>query len=178
MTDSTRFGGSPLRGEDLANPALLDDGVAFGSEAATHEDVLDVAEAGEAAIDQIFAFTRAEQAAGDSDFALFVACVVDDAVTAGGVDFVNFVFGYGGGDCGRNIAGFEDGFPGGFDTGEAAVGTAGWRNRINDRDRRDAKFDEYRLAKVHPDADSGERAGATDGHEGGARVVHVSRENL
>ena len=61
-----------FRREDLADAALLDDRVAFRAEAAAHEDVLNVAQAGLAAIDQVFAFAGAEQAAGDGDFARLV----------------------------------------------------------------------------------------------------------
>ena len=59
-----------LGAEDLADAALLDDGVAFGAEAGAHEDVLDIAQAGGVAVDQVFAFAGAEQAAGDGDLAV------------------------------------------------------------------------------------------------------------
>jgi len=85
---------------------------------------------------------------------------------------------HGGGDCGGDVAGSEDGFPCRFDAGEAAVGAAGGRDGVNDCDRGDAEFDEHRLAEIYPDADSGERAGIADGREGGTRVVYVSGENL
>ncbi len=58
-----------LRAENLADAALLDDGVAFRAEAGAHEEILDIAQAGGAAIDQIFALAGAEQAAGDGDLA-------------------------------------------------------------------------------------------------------------
>ena len=57
-----------LGAEDLADAPLLDDGVAFRAEARAHEDVLDVAQAGGVAVDQVFAFARPVQAAGDGDF--------------------------------------------------------------------------------------------------------------
>ena len=57
-----------LGAENLADAALLDDGVAFRPEAGAHEEVLDIAQAGGAAVDQVFAFARAVQAAGDGDF--------------------------------------------------------------------------------------------------------------
>ena len=60
-----------LGAENLADAALLDDGVAFRPEAGAHEDVLNVAQAGRAAVDQVFAFAGTEQAASDGDFALF-----------------------------------------------------------------------------------------------------------
>ena len=75
-----------LRRQDLADAALLDDGVGFGAESAAHEDVLDVAEAGLAAVDQIFAFAGAEKAAGDGDFAWFCGLVM----MGNFMDFVSF----------------------------------------------------------------------------------------
>ncbi len=56
-----------LGAEDLADAALFDDGVAFRSKAGTHKDVLDVAEAGGAAVDQILALAGAEEAPRNSD---------------------------------------------------------------------------------------------------------------
>ena len=57
-----------LRIQDLADAALLDDGVAIGTETDAHENFLNVAKAGDAAIDQIFALSGAIQAAADDDF--------------------------------------------------------------------------------------------------------------
>ena len=57
-----------LAAEDLADASLLDDGVGLGPEAGAHEDVLNVAQAAELAVEQIFAFAGAEQAARDCDF--------------------------------------------------------------------------------------------------------------
>ena len=59
-----------LVAQDLADAALFDDGVAFGTQAGAHEQVLDVAQPGRLAVDQVFAFTRPEQAPGDRDFRL------------------------------------------------------------------------------------------------------------
>ena len=54
--------------DDLADLALLDDGVAFGSDAGIHEEFMDVFEAGGDTVDEIFAFARAIEAAGDGNF--------------------------------------------------------------------------------------------------------------
>ena len=79
--DAGRFfdhGAAVLRfvAEDLADAALLDDGVAFRTEAGAHEEVLDVAQAGDFAVDQIFAFAGPEQAARDGDFEAWLPCGV------------------------------------------------------------------------------------------------------
>src|ERR1700675_1075565 len=58
-----------FRIEDLADAALLDDGVAIGPEAHAHENFLDVAETSHAAIDEIFALAGTIEAAADDDFA-------------------------------------------------------------------------------------------------------------
>ena len=58
-----------LRAEDLADASLLDNGVAFGAKAGTHEEILDIAQAGGAAIDEVFALAGTVQAAGDGDLA-------------------------------------------------------------------------------------------------------------
>ena len=58
---------SRLAAEDLPDAALLDDGVGLGAQAGAHEDVLNVAQAAELAVQQVFAFAGAEQAAGDLD---------------------------------------------------------------------------------------------------------------
>ena len=52
----------------MADAALLDDGIAFRSQAGAHEDVLDVAQPGLTAVDEVFALARAEQAPGDGHF--------------------------------------------------------------------------------------------------------------
>ena len=88
-----------LRRKNLPDAPLLDDGVAFRTEAAAHEDVLDVAQARLAAINEVFAFAGAEEAAGDGDFAGLRAGVVDgvDLVGLGGFDVHDFGSGIGGG---------------------------------------------------------------------------------
>ena len=53
--------------KNLADAALLDDGVAFRAQAGAAEQILNVAQAGGAAVDQVFAFAGAVQAAGDGD---------------------------------------------------------------------------------------------------------------
>ena len=58
-----------LAAQDLPDAALLDDGVGLGPEAGAHEDVLNVAQAAELAVQQILAFAGAEQAARDRDLA-------------------------------------------------------------------------------------------------------------
>src|SRR6185437_14162523 len=59
-----------LGAEQLANALLADDGVALGTEAGAHEDVLNVAQPAELAVQQIFAFAGAEETPGDDNFAL------------------------------------------------------------------------------------------------------------
>ena len=58
-----------LGAEDLPDAPLLDDGVALRPQAGAHEDVLDVAQARGAAVDQVFAFAGTEQAPRDGDLA-------------------------------------------------------------------------------------------------------------
>jgi len=79
-----------LAAEELADALLADDGVGLGAEAGAHEDVLNVAEAAELAVEQIFAFAGAEEAAGDDDFAFLgragefaAADFEDDSLTGG-----------------------------------------------------------------------------------------------
>ena len=55
--------------QDLADAALLDDGVAVRTEADAHENFLDVAEARHAAVDDVFALAGAIEPAADHDFA-------------------------------------------------------------------------------------------------------------
>ncbi len=61
-----------LVGENLADAALLDDGVALGTESGAHEEFLNVAQARGFAVDQIFAFARAVKAARDGDLGRLV----------------------------------------------------------------------------------------------------------
>src|SRR5262249_26087915 len=68
--------------ENLADAALLDDGVALGAEAGAHEDVLDVAQARDAAIDQVLAFAGSEQAPRDGDFARLAVLAFRDGPRA------------------------------------------------------------------------------------------------
>src|SRR6266853_6716245 len=58
-----------LGAEELADALLADDGVGFAAEAGAHEDVLDVAEAADFAVEKVFAVAGAEEAAGDGEFA-------------------------------------------------------------------------------------------------------------
>ncbi len=58
-----------LAAQDLADASLLDDGVGLGAKAGAHEDVLNVAQAAELAVQQVLAFAGAEQAARDLDLA-------------------------------------------------------------------------------------------------------------
>ena len=67
LDDGAAVGG--LAAEDLPDPSLLDDGVGLGAKARAHEDVLNVAQAAELAVQQILAFAGAEEAARDLDFA-------------------------------------------------------------------------------------------------------------
>ena len=56
--------------EDLPNASLFDQRVGFRPEARAHEQFLNVAQAAEFAVQQIFAVAGAEQAARDHDFAV------------------------------------------------------------------------------------------------------------
>ncbi len=56
-----------LRAEDLADLALLDDGVALHADADVHQDVLHVAEADRVAVDQVLALAGAVEATADLD---------------------------------------------------------------------------------------------------------------
>ena len=58
-----------LRSEKLADALLPDDGVGLAAEAGAHEDVLDVAEAADLAVEKVFAVAGAEEAAGDGELA-------------------------------------------------------------------------------------------------------------
>ena len=82
--------------EELADALLADDGVGFAAEAGAHEDVLDVAEAADFAVEQVLGVAGAEEAAGDGDFAgtdggaaeLAAADLEDDVVGGVGEDGV------------------------------------------------------------------------------------------
>ena len=63
-----------LGAEKLADALLADDGVGLRAEAGAHEDVLNVAQAAELAVEQIFAVAGAEEAAGDDDLAAAAEC--------------------------------------------------------------------------------------------------------
>src|SRR5581483_11954478 len=54
-------------GEDLPDSALLDDRVRLRPQAGAHENVLDIAQPAELAIQQVFAIAGAKQAASDHD---------------------------------------------------------------------------------------------------------------
>ncbi len=56
-----------LGAEDLADTPLFDDGVALRAQSGAHEDILDVAQPGGTAVDQVFALAGAVQAPGDGD---------------------------------------------------------------------------------------------------------------
>src|SRR6202022_1733659 len=56
-------------GENEADAALLDDGVGIGAETDAHEHFLDVTQASDAAVDEIFALAGAVEAAADDHFA-------------------------------------------------------------------------------------------------------------
>ena len=57
-----------LGGEDLADAALFDDGVGVRPQADAHEHFLNVAQAADAAVDQVFALAAAIEAAADNHF--------------------------------------------------------------------------------------------------------------
>src|SRR3984957_11100387 len=56
--------------KELPDAFLFDDGVGLRTKACAHEDVLNVAQAAKLAVEQIFAFAGAKQAAGNYDLAL------------------------------------------------------------------------------------------------------------
>ena len=58
-----------LGAEKLTDALLADDGVGFATEAGAHEDVLNVAQATDLAVEEVFAVAGAEEAAGDGEFA-------------------------------------------------------------------------------------------------------------
>ena len=80
-----------LGGKNLADTPLLDDRVAFRTKAAAHENVLDVAQPGLTAINEILAFTRPEQTPRNGDLARLGTRMVNDGMAARGVNFVNLV---------------------------------------------------------------------------------------
>ena len=106
-----------LGAEELADALLADDGVAFRAEAGAHEDVLNVAQAAELAVEEVFAFAGAEEAAGDDDFALVkgalelaAANLEDDGLRARGTCVCGWR-GCGrlrGGRCRGSVAFFDD----------------------------------------------------------------------
>ena len=55
--------------QDLADAPLLDDGVGLRSQARAHEQILNVAQAADFSVQEIFAFARAEEPPGDYNFA-------------------------------------------------------------------------------------------------------------
>src|SRR5208337_565984 len=61
-----------LAAQDLPYASLLDERVRLGSEPCAHEDVLDVAQAAELAVELVLAFSGAEQTPGDNKFAFAV----------------------------------------------------------------------------------------------------------
>ncbi len=60
-----------LAAQNLPDAPLLDDGVRLRSQAGAHEDVLDIAQAAELAVQQVLALAGAEQAARNHDLARF-----------------------------------------------------------------------------------------------------------
>jgi hypothetical protein len=79
-----------LGAEQLTDAFLADDCVGFRAEAGAHEDVLNIAQAAELAVEEVFAFAGAEKAAGNDDFALLrgaaefaAADLQDDGLGAG-----------------------------------------------------------------------------------------------
>ena len=87
--DGAAVGG--LAAENLTDAALLDDGVGFRAETGAHEDVLNVAQAAELAVEQILALAGTEQAARDGDLAglegtlEFAAANLQHDVRSGGI---------------------------------------------------------------------------------------------
>ncbi len=54
--------------QDLANASLLDESVGFGAQSCAHEEFLNIAQAAESAVEQVFAVARAEQPPRDHNF--------------------------------------------------------------------------------------------------------------
>ncbi len=114
-----------LGAEELADALLADHGVGFAAEAGAHEDVLNVAQATDLAVEEVLGVAGAEEAAGDGELAgadggaaeLAAANFEDDVVLCVGV----------GGDLGvwRGLFGgfaFEDGAGLGLGYGFFGVG--------------------------------------------------------
>ena len=55
--------------EELADALLADDGVGFATETSPHEDVLNIAEPADFAVEEVFAVAGPEEAAGDGELA-------------------------------------------------------------------------------------------------------------
>ena len=80
-----------LGAEELADALLADDGVGLAAEAGAHEDVLNVAQATDLAVEEVLGVAGAEEAAGDGEFAgadggaaeLAAADLEDDVVRVG-----------------------------------------------------------------------------------------------
>ncbi len=127
-----------LGAEQLADALLADDGVGLAAEAGAHEDVLNVAQAADLAVEQIFGVAGAEEAAGDGDLAgadrgaaeLAAADLEDDVVRVGGEGGfgVGLGVGVGGGVGGHGCCGvggfaFDDGA--GLGLGDGLFGLGG-----------------------------------------------------
>ena len=65
--DGAAVGGTAA--QDLPDASLLDQGVGLRPQTGAHEEFLNIAQAAELAVQQVFAFAGAEQAAGDHDLA-------------------------------------------------------------------------------------------------------------
>ena len=80
-----------LGAEQLADALLADDGVGLAAEAGAHEDVLNVAQAADLAVEQVLGVAGAEEAAGDGELAgadggaaeLAAADLEDDVIWVG-----------------------------------------------------------------------------------------------
>ena len=82
--------------QDLADASLLDERVGLGAEAGAHEQFLNVAQAAEFAVEQVFAVAGAEQAARDRDLSVMELLLVKLAAA----NFENHVRGGGSDRCG------------------------------------------------------------------------------
>ena len=110
--------------EELADALLADDGVGFATEASPHEDVLNVAEPADLAVEEVFAVAGPEEAAGDGELAgadgsatEFAAADFEDDVVWVGELGCGVSFGCSWDDVGALGFAFDDGAGLGFGDG-------------------------------------------------------------
>src|SRR5207253_5804633 len=105
-----------LGAEELTDALLADDGVGLATETGAHEDVLNVAQPTDLAIEEVFAIAGAEEAAGNGEFAgadggaaeLAASDLEDNVVWINGVGGCPVSFCCGGDDLRAFAFGFDD----------------------------------------------------------------------